>query len=247
MSGAVGIPYPVVGIEWMSFVVVHLAVGCAEIASLLAETYRPLVYTVESGVEYCFVVVIGRLHFYASKSLVPYLSRSRRHRIDIVGFYFASEIALGLLLADERHAIADVDHGYIGSKSKCHGGIVPFCGICRYGIAIGQGKATVDILTGLHVDVYSHTIVEVLIAAYRISFGSKKAIACGEHKIRRTFILHGKLVYGRLRRRSEAHTDSGLIEVDGVAVGPQIFVVVAVGGYRNQPGCARLLKREFES
>ena len=120
MVGAVGVPDPVVGIEGDSAVVVDFPVIGAEVAAILAEADGAFVGAVEGGVEH--LRVVGRAPFDRdfAKGLVPYPASFGGHGVDVITLYFAVEIPAGLLGADQRYAVAEVD--LAGGCGKLQGG-----------------------------------------------------------------------------------------------------------------------------
>ncbi len=230
MGGAVCVPYPVVGIECVAVVVMYLTVGGAEIASVLAQTYGTFMGPVERCVEYGLVIVVHAVDLYFTESFVPYVSGGIGHGVNVVVRYLATQIFFGLLCADERYAVADVNDRVAAVEAHAHACIASLgildCGVdTAFAYRHSLGRHAV----ALHVQIHLYVVVKFLIAFYRVFVDRHLAAVCVEQKVGGLVAGVFKLVHRRLMRGCKAHLGLRFFEIYRVVVGLELLVVEAVG------------------
>ncbi|GFI68100.1 hypothetical protein IMSAG192_01639 [Muribaculaceae bacterium] len=145
MSRTVGIPYPVVGIKWCTFVVMHLPVESAEIAPVLAHAYGTLECTVVRRIKHRLLILATAFHLYTPERVVPHFAPLGGHILEIEVLYLTGQIECGLLLGYERHAVAQhhifrtvgkLPHraciiAFLAAKTRIHRAVLKNTGGCR--------------------------------------------------------------------------------------------------------------------
>ncbi len=117
MSGPIGVPQPVVGVERVPLIAVHLVVGRAEISSLLADAHWALEAAVERGVEHRLVVFGSSIHLDAAQFLVPQVAAILHNLLQRLPGHLGLIVGTSLVDTDIGHGISH-DHCLSACKAQ---------------------------------------------------------------------------------------------------------------------------------
>ena len=109
MSGPIGVPNPVVIIKGNPLIFMYLIVKRTPVAPVFAHADGTLESAVIRGVKYRLLLLGSAFKRHAAQFFVPKLTACGCHLFYIVGVRFPAEISKGLLRADERYAVAEMN------------------------------------------------------------------------------------------------------------------------------------------
>ena len=114
----ISIPDPVVGIEGMSVILVHLTVESREVTSVLAQADGALEGTIIRGIEHSFLVFGAAFDANVAERLVPFLATILDDfgHVEVLAL-LANEVLLRLFLADEGNAVTELNLLCTGRKA----------------------------------------------------------------------------------------------------------------------------------
>ena len=228
MRSAVGIPQPVVGVEGYALVIVDLLVEATPVATVLRQTDHTLIGAVERGVEDTALLGSTALDLDLIQGLRPLVAPVLSHEIDLEGLDLPLDVALGLLDADVRHAVAEghalLSEGEAEGIATCH--------------AIDRREApreciTHEALRGLSVqlgiEVDTRRVLELLVAEEVLPRSDELPIGRGEDEVMACLSpLEVELIDRTAVRGSIAHTHLGLQQGHLIEVGADALAVVAI-------------------
>ena len=126
MRRPISIPNPIVRIERLAAIIMNLAIERAIITSILAQADRPLKTTVKRGIEYRLIRLRATLNRDLAQSDVPFVTRLLGSDVHIITRDLAIQVLLGLLLINERDAVAHAYRLHLRSKSQSDGRLLTF-------------------------------------------------------------------------------------------------------------------------
>ena len=110
MSGTISVPNPIVGIERLAAVFVHLTVESREILPVFTQADRTLESAIISRIEHSLLVVRSAFDKDIAQRLVPFLATCLNDFCEVESCALLTfEVLLCLLLTDERNAITETD------------------------------------------------------------------------------------------------------------------------------------------
>ena len=118
MRSPIGIPNPIVRIERLTTIIMNLAIERAIITPILAQADRPLETTVKRGIEYRLIRLRATFNRDLAQSDVPFVTRLLGSDVHIITRDLAIQVLLGLLLINERDAVAHANCLYLWGKSQ---------------------------------------------------------------------------------------------------------------------------------
>ena len=126
MRRPISIPNPIVRIERLAPIIMNLAIERAIITPILAQADRPLETTVKRGIEYRLIRLRATFNRDLAQSDVPFVTRLLGSDVHIITRDLAIQVLLGLLLINERDAVAHAYRLHLRSKSQSDGRLLTF-------------------------------------------------------------------------------------------------------------------------
>ena len=228
MRSAVGIPQPVVGVEGYALVVVDLLIEATPIATVLREADHTLIGAVERGIEDTALLGSTALDLDLIEGLRPLVAPVLSDDIDFEGLDLLLDVALSLLDADIRHAVAEshalLSEGEAEGIATCH--------------AIDRREAPRERITHkalrglsvhLGVEIDTRRVLELLVAEEVLPRSDELPVGRREDEVMTCLsTLEVELIDRTAVRGSIAHTHLRLQQGHLIEVGADGLAIVAI-------------------